>query len=159
MYLVGSPPQGQDLGLEFWGSGGGVWPSAFSMGDLWEPLFPSIRAGVGRGTRQTPVAFVGAGLEPEAVWCSVIEYRSQSVPCGHARMGREGRQSPLSPPGLVLEARITLPPHLRGLQACPGTQTTWFAKKDGRWATGSRNAHVNTVCVNWVFSLLLVAAR
>lgn len=43
-----------------------------------------------------PRGCVGTGTEPEAVWCSLIEYRSQSVPCGHARMGRESSSSPRS---------------------------------------------------------------
>lgn len=66
-----------------------MWLSA---GDLREPLFPGIGAGVGWGARQIPpVRCVGTGMEPEAVWCSLIEYRPQSVPCGQARMGKEGR--------------------------------------------------------------------
>lgn len=47
--------------------------------------------GAGGGTAD-PVACVGAGLEPEAVWCSLIEYRARSIPRGHARVGREGSE-------------------------------------------------------------------
>lgn len=56
-------------------------------------LVPWHRRGSGsrvEGARQIRGACVGAGLEPEAGWCSLIEYRSQSIPRGHARVGSEG---------------------------------------------------------------------
>lgn len=63
-----------------------------------------------------PVACVGTGIEPEAVWCSLIEYRPQSVPCGQARMGKEGRVVALL---LHVQSWKLRPPHLRGFHACP----------------------------------------
>ena len=56
-------------------------------------LVPWHRRGSGsrvEGAWQIRGACVGAGLEPEAGWCSLIEYRSQSIPRGHARVGSEG---------------------------------------------------------------------
>ena len=126
-YVVGSPQEGRDPRLEGWGRGGGVWHSAFSTGDAMETWFPGIGVGAGGGGGGTadPVACVGAGLEPEAVWCSLIEYRSQSIPRGHARVGREG--SEISP----WTWKLGTPPNPEGLLAVPCTQPTWFAKEEG----------------------------
>lgn len=133
MYFVGSPQQDSNPRLEFggWRGGGAAWHSAFSTGDLIEPLFPSIRARVGWGAQQIPVACFGAGKEPEAVWCSLIEYRSRSVPRGPVRMGREGSDTyPLSPVS-GLGSSEPPPTSLRGLSACPSPQTKALQKDQG----------------------------
>lgn len=91
VYLVGSLQEGQDPRLE-----GGIVGSValcFLHGGHSGALVPWHRRGSWSrvaGAWQIRVACVGAGLEPEAGWCSLIEYRSQSIPHGHAGVGSEG---------------------------------------------------------------------
>lgn len=148
MYLVGSPWQGPNLRLEFGGGGGGVWHFASSTGDLIEPSFPGIRAWVGRGAQQIPRACVGVGKEPEAVWCSLIEYRSQSVPRGPGRLGREGSGTPPPPPCLGTPQ----PEGPQGLSQPPAPRVCKKAREVGK-EIARHDTRVNTVCMNWVFYL------